>query len=398
MLNRRDFLRTSSLLALAPTVPTFLARTARAAAAAKDGRALVVIQLDGGNDGLNTVIPFGDDNYSRLRKALRIPGSELIKVGDGVGLHASLKPVSRLLENGNLAVVQGVGYPNPNRSHFRSMSIWHTARFDPEEHKSLGWIGRALDGGPTLQAGAPGSVFAGMESPPIALQGRRVPSAALTRLEDFALAGEAPASASTIAPGANDDLADFVRRVTLDAYAAADKVKEALRSDNGAGYPGSELAGRLRLMARLLKSDYGARMYYTLQPGYDTHSLQAVPHSGLLFELAGALAAFFDDLRAAKLADRVAVLAFSEFGRTIKENASGGTDHGTAGPVFLAGPGVKGGLSGAQPSLTELDLGEPKMAVDFRRVYAAVLEDWLGLPTNAPLGGDFRPIQLFKPA
>jgi uncharacterized protein (DUF1501 family) len=395
MHSRREFLKRSSLLALAPTVPAFLARAARAAVPDKDGRVLVVIQLDGGNDGLNTVVPFGDDSYARLRQALRVPANELIKVSDGIGLHPSLKPVARLLEDGQLAVVRGVGYPNPNRSHFRSMAIWHTARFDPEEHRGLGWLGRALDAGPALTGGAPGSVFVGLESPPAALQGRRVHSSALARLEDFSLTGVAETSRAVAEPGGGDDLSDFVRRVTLDAYAAAAKVEEAARTEDGAGYPGSDLAGRLRLIARLLKSGYGARVFYTLQAGYDTHAQQAVPHAGLLYELAAAVAAFCDDLRAAKLAERVTVLAFSEFGRTVKENASGGTDHGTAGPVFLLGPGVKGGLAGEAPSLTDLDGGEPRMTVDFRRVYATVLEKWLGLPAREPVGGTFEPLPLF---
>src|SRR5690242_18145670 len=153
MPSRRDFLKRAALVALTPTVPGFLARTARAATADRDGRVLVVIQLDGGNDGLNTVVPFGDDNYGRLRKALRVPTNDLIKLSDGVGLHPSLRPAARLWETGQLAVVQGVGYPNPSRSHFRSMAVWHTARFDPEEHKALGWIGRALDAGPALRGG-----------------------------------------------------------------------------------------------------------------------------------------------------------------------------------------------------------------------------------------------------
>jgi uncharacterized protein (DUF1501 family) len=396
-LDRRDFLKRSSLLALAPTVPLFLARTARAAAAAKDGRVLVVVQLDGGNDGLNTVVPFGDDNYGRLRRALRLPTKELIKVNDRTGLHPSLKPIAGLLEAGQLAVVQGVGYPNPNRSHFRSMAIWHTARFDPEEHRGLGWVGRALDGGPATKGGAPGSVFVGLESPPVALQGRRVASAALASLEDFALADPATAKAAGAADD-GDDLAAFVRRTTLDAYAAAARIKEAAgAADGGAAYPGSDLAGRLKLIARLLKSGFGARVFYTLQGSYDTHAQQSIAHAGLLSDLAGAVAAFFDDLKAAKLADRVALLAFSEFGRTVKENASGGTDHGTAGPVFVAGPGVAGGLAGAAPSLTDLEAGEPKMTTDFRRVYAAALETWLGLPPKGPLGGTFQPLPLYKP-
>jgi uncharacterized protein (DUF1501 family) len=395
LLDRRDFLKHSSLLALAPTVPLFLARTARTAAADKDGRVLVVVQLDGGNDGLNTVVPFADDNYGRLRKVLRLPAKELIKVNDQIGLHPSLRPLGGLLEAGQLAVIQGVGYPNPNRSHFRSMAIWHTARFDPEEHRGLGWIGRALDGAPTAKPGAPGSVFVGLQSPPVALQGRRAASAAMARLDDFILAN--PEAQKAADAGDGDDLAAFVRRTTLDAYAAANRAQEAVGSaDRGDSYPGSALAGRLEMIARLLKSGFGARVFYTLQGSYDTHAQQSVTHAGLLFDLAGAVAAFFDDLKRAKLADRVALLAFSEFGRTVHENASGGTDHGTAGPVFLAGPGVAGGLVGAVPSLTSLEAGEPKMTVDFRRVYASALEGWLGLPAHGPLGGAFQPLPLFK--
>jgi uncharacterized protein (DUF1501 family) len=394
---RRAFLRTSTLLALAPAVPAFLARTARAAAPDRDGRVFVVVQLDGGNDGLNTVVPFGDDAYGRLRRVLRVPANELIKLDGHAGLHPALKPAAGLLEAGQLAVVQGVGYPNPNRSHFRSMAVWHTARFDPEEHTGLGWVGRALDGGPAVQSGHPGSVFVGPEAPPVALRGRRAPSSALARLDDLALPETAGAGEAAVGPGDGDDLSGFVRRVTLDAYAAAARVKEAARAEAGAGYPGSDLAGRLRLIARLLKSGFGARVFYTLQAGYDTHAQQAIPHAALLGELASALAAFFADLGAARLGDRVAVLAFSEFGRTVKENASGGTDHGTAAPVFLAGPAVRGGAAGTPPSLTDLEAGEPRMTVDFRQVYATVLEDWLGLPAKAALAGEFERLPLFHP-
>jgi uncharacterized protein (DUF1501 family) len=396
MLTRRDFLRHSSLVALAPAVPGFLASTARAARPENDGRVLVVVQLDGGNDGLNTVVPFGDDSYGRLRRVLRLPPNQLVKVGDGVGLHFGLRPLGRLLEKGQVAVVQGVGYPNPNRSHFRSMAIWHTARFDPEEHNGLGWLGRALDGGAPPRGGEPGALFVGLEQPPVALRGRRATASALARLEDFAFeGGNDPRAVPEGAEG--DDLAAFVRRTTLEAYATAQRLEEAARTQDGCvNYPSGELAQRLRLVARLLKSGFRTRVYYTLQPGYDTHSLQLVGHAGLLDELARALAAFFDDLTAAKLADRVAVLCFSEFGRTIRENASGGTDHGTAGPVLLLGPGVRGGLAGRAPSLTDLVAGEPKMTVDFRQVYASVLADWLGLEPRAAVGGAFEKLPLFR--
>jgi uncharacterized protein (DUF1501 family) len=184
----------------------------------------------------------------------------------------------------------------------------------------------------------------------------------------------------------------------LDAYATADRLQQAAGGTEDARYPQSGLASRLRLVARLLKAGLDTRVYYTLQPGYDTHASQLFGHANLLFELSTALKAFLDDLAAAKLADRVVVLVFSEFGRTVKENGSAGTDHGTSGPVFLAGAKVKGGLVGAMPSLTDLDPahGDLRVAVDFRRVYATVLADWLGLPAEPAVGKGFAPLPLFR--
>jgi uncharacterized protein (DUF1501 family) len=387
MLTRRAFLRSSSLFALAPAVPLFIARTARATTADKDGHVLVVVQLDGGNDALNTVVPHADPAYEKLRPTLRVAKKDLVKLTDTLGLHPSLKQLGKLLDAGHLAVLPGVGYPNPNRSHFESMAIWHTARFDDEELRSHGWLGRALD--PSA-----GTAYMVGGAVPTALRGRRSSAVALGRIEDILLAD--PAAARQSAGGEpSDDLLAFVRRQAVDAHSAADKLAKLNRADGGARYPGTGLAERLKLMARLLKADLGARVFYTAQSGYDTHANQRFTHAGLLNEFAGGVAAFFDDLQAAKLAERVTLLAFSEFGRTIKENGSAGTDHGTAGVVFVAGPGVAGGMLGSMPNLTELDRGEPKMTTDFRRVYATVLNDWLGLPADG-LGGAFETLPLFR--
>jgi uncharacterized protein (DUF1501 family) len=229
----------------------------------------------------------------------------------------------------------------------------------------------------------------------VALRGRRSVAAALNRPEDFTLVpGLAPAATGPAPAG--DDLAAFVRRSTLDAYATADRLVAAAAPAGDAGYPASGLAQRLKLVAHLLKADLGARVYYTVQSGYDTHASQQFIHANLLSELGNAVRAFFADLAAAKLAERVTLLAFSEFGRTVKENASSGTDHGTAGPVFLAGPGVAAGLIGTLPSLTHLVDSEPTMTTDFRRVYATVLEEWLGLPSEAAAGGRFDRLPLFR--
>jgi uncharacterized protein (DUF1501 family) len=396
---RRGFLGAalggSSLIALAPTVPGFLARTARAAAPGRDGRVLVVLELNGGNDGINTVVPFADEGYAKHRKALRLSRDRLVKVDDRVGLHPSLAGFGKLLEAGHLVVAQGVSYPNPSRSHFQSMATWHTARLDPEDHKGAGWLGRALD----EARGGAASLQVGHDPPSVAIRGRRSIATAIARIEDLTLESPDPRQAlAGTRPG--DDAAGFVRRSMLDAYTTADRIQKISSHKDDARYPESGLASRLRLIARLLKGGQGARVFYTLQPGYDTHAGQLFAHSGLLLELSNALTAFLDDLGAAGLADRVTVLLFSEFGRTVAENVSAGTDHGTAGPVFLAGPKVRGGVVGATPSLLDLDPkhGDLGTVLDFRRIYAAVLEDWLGLPAASALGGDFERLPMFHSA
>jgi uncharacterized protein (DUF1501 family) len=402
MFSRRDFLRTSTLVALAPTVPSFLARTARSTEPARDARILVAIQLDGGNDGINTVVPFADEGYAKNRTALRLPVDRLHKITKEVGLHPAMGEAAKLLESGWLAVVQGVSYPNPSRSHDISMAIWHSANvklprndgYNPEVRAALGWIGRALDEDRKPADGSANAVFVGTGALPAALRGRRSVASAMTRPEDSVLALK---GVTKTAPesGPGDDLAAFVRRSTLDAYATSDRMATVLRSeDKGASYLASGLAGRLRVVARLIKGGGGTRVYYTSQGGYDTHATQLIQHANLLSELSGALKAFLDDLAAAKLAYRVLVLCFSEFGRRVQENGSAGTDHGTAEPILLAGPGVKAGLIGEAPKLLDLEDGDLKTTVDFRRVFAGVLEDWLGLPSKPALGGSFEALPL----
>jgi uncharacterized protein (DUF1501 family) len=380
---RRSFLRSSSLLALSSTVPLFVPRSVRGAAPDKDARVLVVVELDGGNDALNTIVPHTDENYAKLRPKLKIDPKHLVKVADGAGMHPALKPLDKLLIDGRLAVLPGVSYPNPNRSHFEGMAIWHAARFDAEELKGYGWLGRALD--PSA-----GNLFSVGGEVPTALRGRRSSAVAFKRIEEVLLSDPTAAKAGT-GPESSDDLLAFIRRQAVDAHTAAEKLAKLNDAASGPSYPQTELAERLKLVAKLLKADVGARVFYTQQSGYDTHSQQAFAHSNLLSEFAGAVAAFFDDLTALKLADRVTLLAFSEFGRTIKENGSAGTDHGTAGVCFVAGPTVRGGLVGSMPSLSELEKGEPKMTTDFRGLYSAVLGDWMGLQPEPEIAAIPRP-------
>ena len=390
-ISRRRLLRSLPLISLAPTVPGFLANLARASAPEPDARILVVLQLDGGNDGLNTVVPFADDAYTRARKALRLDPKALIPISDGIGLHPAMRSAGDLVESGRLAIVPGVGYPNPNRSHFASMAIWHSARLDPDAHSGPGWLGRALDPSPRQS-----STFVGDGSIPPALQGRRTIPTSLRKLDDLTLDPNFPRPTIPFDNLADDPLA-FVRRCTLDTYAASDRLTELSHgSPSSVRYPDSALGEHLQLIARLIRGGFSSRIYYTGQPGYDTHSAQVGTHYGLLSDLSRSLKAFLDDLAADSLADRVLILAFSEFGRRVSENASAGTDHGAAGPVFLAGPSVKLGLIGPYPSLTDLDDGDLKHHTDFRRVYASVLDQWLGIPSSPILGAHFHPLPLLK--
>jgi uncharacterized protein (DUF1501 family) len=399
MISRRDLLRRSTLVSLAPTVPGFLARTVRAAAPNRDARILVIIQLDGGNDGINTVVPYKDEGYTKNRRDLRLGPNELIKldVQAGVGLNAAMQPMTKLFEDGRLAVIQGVGYPNPSRSHFESMAVWHSARTTAENRDGCGWLGRGLDTAPRPARGAPAAIFLSRSDLPLAIRGRRAVATAMTGPDDFTLKSDADPRGDG-AGSSTSSLASFVQRSALDAYAFADQMAAMAqgRSAN-VNYPSTTLAERLKLVALLIRAGLGSRVYYAIQPGYDTHSVQGARHAELLAELAGAMRAFQDDLSSAKLDDRVAVLCFSEFGRRVEENGSRGTDHGTAGPVFLVGSCVRGALLGTPPSLVDLDPeGDLKMTTDFRRVYATVLEKWLEIPAQPILGNSYAPLELFK--
>ena len=413
--SRRDFFRSSlaasTLVSMgATTVPGFLCRSARAAAAGKaaDGRVLVVVQLLGGNDGLNTVVPFGMDGYARGRRALRLPAGQIPKITKEIGLHPAMGKLAKLLEQGRVAAVQGVGYPNPDRSHFRSMEIWESARLEPGATET-GWLGRALDAAPAPAGGDVPALHVGGRGLPIALRARRGEVPSLESLDAYRLQldGDADARRSARAAidgmtkrdqPADDPLLGFLRRSTLSAYESSRRLEEVAGSKPAgkSPYPESGLGRRLGMIAGLIKAGFGTRIYYTTLDGFDTHARQFAAHATLLGEFSDAVAAFHADLAAAGQADRVALLSFSEFGRRVAENASGGTDHGAAAPVFVVGPVATPGLVGPHPDLETLDDGDLIHHTDFRRVYAALLGDWLGLPAEPVMGAGFAPLGLFR--
>jgi uncharacterized protein (DUF1501 family) len=408
-LTRRRFLQASlaaaPLVALTPTVPLFVARSALAAQKTSDGRILVVVELVGGNDGINTVVPFADEGYAKHRRSLRLPREQLIRISDEVGLHPALKPLARVWEDGRLAIAQGVSYPNPSRSHFVSREVWHTARRDTGREQGVGWLGRGLDGAGEQLAPA---VYVGDGTViPVSLRGRLRSCVSVGRLEDCRLAAELPRGGpAALVPSGEpqgDDLLAYARRAALDAAQTADLFADPKLTSGGPQYPATPLGGRLQVLARAIKAGLKASIYYVTQGSgdvgegnYDTHSGQLPIHAGLLAELATGWAALLADLQASRLEDRVALLAFSEFGRRVEENASGGTDHGTAAPVPLAGGGVRGGLIGATPRLLDLEDGDLKRSLDFRRVYATLLEKWLGISAEVALGGTFESLPLFR--
>lgn len=411
MRSRRQFLQSTvgstAVLSFGATVPRYLAAAA-AATERQEESVLVMIQLSGGNDGLNTVIPFQDPLYRRRRPNLAISETSTLAVEPGIGLHPALRGLADELEAGRLAIVQGVGYPNPNRSHFESMDIWHTCRRKSGGPRHDGWLGRYLDAAAAGQdlATIP-ALHLGEGKQPLALAAlnHQVPS--VKSLDEFqvkARNGDLFQSLRTTAaaPRAQtDSLLEFVQATTSSALQASERVQQAVRSLKQADhqYPDTQLAKQLQIVARLIDADLQTRVFYLELDGFDTHSQQPDAHAGLLRTLGDAVHAFMQDLGQQGNQERVTVAAFSEFGRRVEENASGGTDHGAAGPLFLIGPRVRGGLIGDHPSLSQLHQGDLKYHTDFRRVYAALLAHWLKWPqTEVALQGEFAPLDVFRSA
>lgn len=390
------------LLSLAPSVPWLLLRAAaRGAEAPRQDRVLVVLQLSGGNDGLNTVIPFEDDAYARLRPTLRLKPAELHKLDSQLGLHPRMGAFGRLFQQGQLAVVQGVGCPDQNRDHERAMLAWQTAAPQPDG-VATGWLGRATDHlWETSRPSAP-ALFVGDIPQPFGINAARAVVPSLRRGQEAVLFGGEAGShgafqdATSTVPGAGDNSMLRHIKVTLGEGQRSRARLQALAGPGStrASYPAFGLAEDLRTIANLIRAEVGIRIFYVEMGGggiggFDNHANQIGNHCALLGQLSESVGAFAADLSRDRLFDRVLLMTFSEFGRTAAENGRRGTDHGVAGPVFLAGGSLRGGIHGAHPSLTDLDAGALKHHTDFRSLYAAMLEDWLQVPSKPILGRQF---------
>ena len=427
---RREFLRTSMLgVAATWTLPVFLEKTffaldAMAAnavtqtATGKDGTILVVLQLAGGNDGLNTLVPYGDDAYHRARPRLALPNNQILTIDHHVGLNQKLAGLKSLYEEGHLAIVQGVGYPNPNRSHFRSTEIWQTAS-DADRNETHGWLGRYFD---NYCSGADPTIGVAIgEEMPQAFAAKNPTGITFSRPEQFRWRASASntgqmsaeetffrqlngfdeestpaatdgASIGTLPGTSKSELStlDFLQRTALDAQLSSDKILAIARKYKSTiAYPQGQLAASLNIIARMIAGGLTTRVYYASQGGFDTHAGQFNTHGRLMTELNDTIAAFVADLKQQGNFERVLLITFSEFGRRVAENANGGTDHGTAAPMFVLGGRVKPGLFGKHPSLTDLDHGDLKFNTDFCSVYGTVLDSWLNTPSQIVLGRKF---------
>lgn len=420
-LTRRSLLsRGAMLIAAGLTAPSFVARTAWAldpATAAEQNlgapnpaltnKILVVIQLSGGNDGLNMVVPFADPAYARLRPSLGLKPEEVLKLNDAIGLHPQMGRLKGLYDQGKVAVIQGVGYPNPDRSHFRSMDIWHSAR--PDVFERSGWLGRYLEACQCSQEGVMPALSVGDQlNNAFWTQTTLIPAlsnvGAYTFQTDARYRSDRANQLATLQniysqAGAFPQFESLIRQGTLAALSGADelqKVAEAYKTP--IQYPANNgLASQLKMVAQVMSGNLGARVYSVTQGGFDTHANEKDPHANLMKQYSEAVDAFVQDLANIGKQDDVLMLTFSEFGRRPKQNGSGGTDHGTAAPMFLLGNGVQGGVYGTQPSLSDLDRqGDLKFKADFRSVYAGVLKDHLGADATQVLGGTFSPVAAIK--
>ena len=368
----------------------------------KQKRSIVVIQLSGGNDYLNTLVPYNNGLYYDFRPKVSISPEETLKLNDEVGLRSNMQPIKRLWDEGKVAIINGIGYENPNRSHFRSMDIWHTAM--PDDIGTEGWMGRAIREmdpnkenvltGVNFGRGLPRSL--GCKGVPVASVGDLASYGLFPDIEDENLRKYALESFAKMYGGAKgkDAVIDFLGQTGLDALKGADilRTAPALYSSN-IEYADNPIAQSLKSAAQVMFADLGTRVYYTQHGSFDTHSGELSSHAKLWEEVAGGVGDFMDDLKEHGREDDAVIFIFSEFGRRIRDNGSG-TDHGSGGIAFVIGGPVKGGMYGEYPSLKEEDQLEGDLLFnnDFRQTYTALLEDWLELDAAPLVNGRFEPL------
>jgi uncharacterized protein (DUF1501 family) len=392
-MNRRDFIRNTSLASGALFIPSFLKAFEYSGSVPAGNKVLVVIQLSGGNDGLNTIVPYDNDIYYNKRKSIAIPKTELIRLTDQQAMNPSLSALQELNDRGWMSVLNNVGYPNPDRSHFRSMDIWQSAS-SADQYLSTGWIGRYLD-----------STCQGCDKPYNAIEVDDTLSLAMKGLSKKGIAVKDPGKLynstrepffTGLADAAaqdmlNEDNLGYLYKTMIETYSSAEYINATSKTfEVKAAYPDTAFSKQLKMISKFIQSGLSTKVYYVSLGGFDTHVGQQGTQSRLLKEWSEGLSAFLKDLQAGGRLDDTMVMTFSEFGRRVEQNASNGTDHGTANNLFLFGGKLnKKGIYNAAPDLADLDEGDLKYKLDFRSVYATLIHKWLEVDDTAILNSNF---------
>lgn len=380
-MNRRTFIKRTSLASSAFMVPVFLKPFESIAASTEQEQILIIIQLSGGNDGLNTIVPYRNDLYYSMRPGLSHDQATLIKVSDEQAFHPALQPLQPFFDRGNMCIINSVGYPNPDRSHFRSMDIWQTAS-DADEYLTTGWIGRYIDSA-CNGCGKPHSAIEVDDTLSLALKGQNQKGMAIKDVGRLYRSTQEPFFRNVANRAGNEMLSEsnlgYLYKTMVDTCSSADFIYNSTQHfKNSSLYPDTPFANQLKTISQLIQSGLSTKVYYVSQGSYDTHIAQKGQQERLLKQYAEGVAALLSDLKKSGFSDRVLIMTFSEFGRRVKQNASNGTDHGTANNVILFGENfTKAGFYNQQPDLANLDNGDLKYQIDFRSVYATVLNKWL---------------------
>lgn len=393
--SRRSFLKQSSLLAAGSVLVPYFVSDLTKQFEAYTGKRLVIVQLSGGNDGLNTVVPFHNDIYYQKRPQLSIAKRDVLQLTDELGFNPAMSGMRSLFDEGLLTIINNVGYPNPNRSHFRSMDIWHTGS-SADEIWSTGWLGRYLDAS-CHNCQSPHSIIELDDDLSLAMKGEQLNGLAMSNPRSFLNRVKQAKADQLVRLNAElaqqDDNLGYLYKTLVETNQSAKYVGQKVkRYKSSATYPHTGFANDLKNIAELMGSGMETSVYYASMGGFDTHAGQKTRQERLLSTYSDAMKAFVGDLKKSNLLKDTLILTFSEFGRRVGQNASGGTDHGTANNLFVIGESVRPGIYNDSPNLTDLDNGDLKYEIDFRRVYATVLDKWLGVSSELTLKREFNPL------
>lgn len=393
LIKRKEFIQTGSLATAAMLLPRFLKAFESPSFVPPGNKVVVILQLSGGNDGLNTVIPVRNDIYYRSRPRLGIKKDRALSLTDEVGLHPALPAFKELYDDGSLAILNNVGYPNPDRSHFRSMDIWHTAS-ESTEYWSNGWLGRYLD-----------AQCKGCDKPTQAIEIDDVLSLALKGNDFKGIAVKDPRRLygtanekffrDVLKEHKSDEAekpVEYLYKTMAETLSSADYIfKQSRMHPTSAEYPNTELGNSMKTIASLIFSEINTKVYYVSLGSFDTHINQDMQQQRLFTEMNDAVRVFVNDLKSQNRFNDVLLFTFSEFGRRVEQNASNGTDHGTANNMFLVSGSLKQkGLINSLPDLSDLNEGDLKYNVDFKNVYATVLNKWLKADDKAILSRQYK--------